>query len=253
MPDYLSATQIKMFLRCPRQYAFRYLEKRKVPPTGALMQGRAWHDAIAHNYRQKVKSKKDLKPSVVEEVFADVFGKITGAEEWNCVKDETPGGLLDQGIVLTRAHTKEIAPKVQPWLVEEKFEVSLGADFPWNLLGFWDVVDSKGFVRDNKSSGKSPNQNDLDKDIQMGLYDIAYRIKFGKAPKGLCHDCVVKTKVPKSVFMQTSRTKTELQWLAGMLEGLGTAIKGGSFYPNPTGWWCSPTWCGYYELCRKRR
>lgn len=31
---YLSFTQLSMFLRCPRQYEFRYIKGLKIPPSG---------------------------------------------------------------------------------------------------------------------------------------------------------------------------------------------------------------------------
>ena len=57
---HLSATQLNMFLRCPRQYEFRYIKGFKIPPSGAMVQSRVWHETLEANYKQKVQSDKDL-------------------------------------------------------------------------------------------------------------------------------------------------------------------------------------------------
>ncbi len=56
----LSYTQLNMFLRCPRQYEYRYVHGLKVPPSGAMVQSRVWHQTVEFNYRQKIHSDRDL-------------------------------------------------------------------------------------------------------------------------------------------------------------------------------------------------
>jgi len=44
----LSYTQLNMFLRCPRQYEYRYIHGLKVPPSGAMVQSRVWHQTVGN-------------------------------------------------------------------------------------------------------------------------------------------------------------------------------------------------------------
>ena len=39
-------------------------------------------------------------------------------------------------------------------------------------------------------------------------------------------------------------------WL-NVIRNTAALVKAGLFIPNPTGWWCSPEWCGYYDMCRR--
>lgn len=247
---YLSATQIGMFLRCGRQYEFRYIQGIKRPPNGAMFQGRVWHKAIERNYAQKVSSGTDLSLSDMKEFFAAEYEKGLQHEEVN-FEGENAGTIKDEGMLITSTHHQTIAPKVRPILVEEEFRVSLGQDFPFDLLGYWDVVDDHGVIIDNKSYSKSPTQESVDTDLQLSLYSLAYRIKTGQIERGLRIDSVVKNKTPKVVQVETSRTNSDCQWLLGLIEGVAKAIRSGIFYPNPTGYLCSPKWCGYWGLCRK--
>jgi len=58
---YLSFSQLSMFLRCPRQYEFRYIHGLKIPPSGAMVQSKVRHQTLEQNYRQKIQSSKDLR------------------------------------------------------------------------------------------------------------------------------------------------------------------------------------------------
>jgi len=246
---FLSATQLSMFLRCPRQYMFRYLEKRKIPPSGAMVQSKAWHKTVEENYRQKVESEKDLPLSHMREFFASAYDEALQAEEIDFGAGEDPCRLKDQGVDITTAHHKFVAPKVSPLLVEEKFCISLGDEFPYDLLGYWDLVDKDGMVVDNKAYKRCPSQQDADRDIQLGLYSLGYRVSQGKVEKGLRLDAIIKNKTPKAVQIRTTRTNDDCRFLLGLIEQIALAIQSGVFYPNPTGWSCSPRFCGYWALC----
>lgn len=247
---HLSATQIGMFLRCPRQYEFRYIEGRKVPPSGALIVGRSWHKAVEHNYRQKIQTEIDLPVDNVQDCFSDAFEQAF-TEEVKLNEDEDKGQLKDIGIRITTLHHTVIAPKVQPCLVEQEFNLDLGAGFPFTLKGVWDVIEKDGVVADNKSFSRVPNQSDLDKDIQFSTYATAYRALHQKIEPGLRMDCIVKTKTPKAIQLHTKRSNDDCRWFLGLVERVAQAILSGAFPPNPCGWHCSEQFCGYWNLCRK--
>ncbi len=246
---HLSFTQLNMFLRCPRQYEFRYVHGLKVPPSGAMVQGRVWHQTLELNYRQKIDSERDLALGEMQEFFAAQFDEALAGEEVLFEADEAPGQLKDQGTAIVAVHHQAIAPNVRPLLVEEKFTVNLGPECPFDLVGVWDLVERDGTIADNKSYGKTPRQEDLDKDLQFTTYALGFRATRGEMEPGLRMDAVVKTKTPKAVQLHTARTNEDCRWLLHLIEQVGTAIETGIFYPNPQGWHCSPRACGYWSRC----
>jgi len=250
---HLSFTQLSMFLRCPRQYEYRYIQGLKVPPSGAMLQGRVWHQTVELNYRQKIESDRDLALAEMQEFFAAQFDAALAGEEIALEPDETPGQLKDQGTAIVAAHHQTIAPAVRPLLVEERFTVDLGDDFPFDLVGIWDLVERDGTIADNKSYAKSPRQEDLDKDLQFTAYALGYRATRHAVEPGLRMDAIVKTKTPKVVQLHTRRTNDDCRWLLGLIEQVGTAIDSGIFYANPNGWHCSPRFCGYWDRCMGHR
>lgn len=246
---HLSATQLSMFLRCPKQFDYRYIQGLKIPPSGAMIQSKVWHRTVEENYRQKIRSEKDLPINHMTEFYAAEYEQALKAEEIAFDLDEDPARLKDQGIAITTAHHELIAPTVQPALVEEKFTISLGDDFPYDLVGVWDLVDKDGVIADNKAYGRTPSQEDVDKDVQLGIYALGYRVSRGKIEKGLRLDAVIKNKQPKPVQIATTRTNGECRFLLGLIEHVARAIQAGVCYPNPNGWHCSPVRCGYWSRC----
>lgn len=253
--NHLSPSQLGMYLRCPRQWEYRYVDGLKIPPASALTLGKSFHKAVETNYRQKTESKTDLPVFDMTDCFSYDWHERVKAEEpvFNAERGETAGKLLDVGVGLVTAQRQEIAPKVQPVAVEETFEVALGDEFPYTLKGVVDGVTEDGVIFDNKTGARKIQQADVDKDIQLSAYSIGHRIRHQKRETALELHRVIKTKTPGTQIIRTTRSDDDLKWFLRLLEQVAGGIQAGTFPPNPTGWWCSPTSCGYYDICRQRR
>ena len=59
LAEVLSPSQVSQFLNCPAKWMFRYLLDLKEPGTAATALGRAFHETIAHNFRQKAETAHD--------------------------------------------------------------------------------------------------------------------------------------------------------------------------------------------------
>ena len=97
---HLSFTQISMFLRCPRQYEYRYVQGIKSPPSGALILGRCWHETLDKNYRQKIESDRDLPLGEMQDLFAADFDQVMANEDVRLQPWEKPGPLKDLGVAV---------------------------------------------------------------------------------------------------------------------------------------------------------
>lgn len=251
---HLSASQLGMYLKCPRQWRFRYVDGLIRPPGCALTLGKAFHSAVEVNYKQKVETKKDVPVDVMTDAFVDEFKTRVKEDgtEFDTDKGETPAGIQDLGVKLVGVQRVEIAPKVQPVAVEETFEVSLGDEFPYTLKGIIDGITADGVIFDNKTGGKNIPQSDIDGDIQLTAYALGYRIMHQTPERALELHRVVKTKEPKTQVLRTTRTNEDLKWFLGMVEEIAKGLTAGAFPPNPTGWWCSEKFCGYWNECRAK-
>jgi len=247
----LSYTHISTYLKCPRQYKFKYIDKIKVPKSGTLFQSIVMHDTIAQNYSQKINTKKDLSVNKLKEIYTSDYDETLKRENID-FNGKDPETIKAQALGLLEVYHKVIAPQVQPLYVEKWFTVSLGDDFPYVFSGRWDVIDENGIIIDNKAAGKTPSQKDIDKDLQLTGYALAYRLMFSEIEKELRIDAMIKLKTPKAVQIVTKRDNDDCQWFLGLVENIAFAIDREAFYPNPNGWHCGEDYCDYWDRCRSK-
>ncbi len=118
----------------------------------------------------------------------------------------------------------------------------------YTLKGIIDLIEEDGTIVDHKCSKRSPSQVDIDRDIQLSAYQLAYRSIHGQDPKGLRYDYIVRNKAPKTLQCYTERSERDLARFLKLLGYVSKAIEQDIYYPNE-GMLCSM--CGYREMCKK--
>lgn len=243
--NHLSITQIKMYLRCPLQYKFRYVDGLKIPPVSAITLGRSIHSALEINYSQKIKTKQDLPIHQVTDLFSDLWE--SDVKETIFEEDEKPGQVKDEGVGLITTYHNQISPTIQPKVVEKDFELSF-QNVDYTLKGKLDLVDNQDIIIDHKTTKRSMPEENINTDLQLTCYSLAYRHALGLKEKALRFDVMVRTKKPKVQQLTTQRTQADLDRFLKILAYVSKAIKTGIFYPNEN-YFCGI--CGYKELCKK--
>ncbi len=241
-----------MFLRCSKQWEFRYIKNKKTPPAGAMIQGSAYHGALEANYKQKIKSKKDLPVSDVLDAYVttwderihgkpDAVGEIEDVGEINW-EDNDPDDLKQQGLEIVKLYHSRMANKIQPVKAEQKYEKVLPSGV--KFIGVVDL-ETKNEIVDHKLRGKRMSQNDADNDIQP----LSYCLLTGK--KKFSYHCAIKSRIPiiEEIKLRP-KTKSDVNWWAEAIEKFVAAMQSGSYPPNPMGWHCSERFCGYWSLCK---
>lgn len=244
---HISASQLNTYLRCPAQYFFSYVQGIKIPPKSALTKGRAVHKGQEHNYSQKVETLTDRPLSEVREVTAAAFEAEQDATEFD--PDEKPGNVKDEAVGLASLYHEQVAPTVQPVLVEEKVEVPLNNGV--QLLGYIDLLDDKGFIRDTKTTRRTPPEGEIGKSLQLTAYSYAHRYLMGMPEAGVRLDYLVDTKTPKVVSLDAVRTEQDIARFLNITSRVIRAIENDNFYPNQTNFMCSEKNCGYWLLCHQ--
>ena len=241
----LSASKTKKYLQCPRSFEDSYLRGNWADPSQPATQGSIAHEAIARAYEFKKKHGKEMdiqdKLNHIDVLFKEDFenGKTNYRDSLEDVIRETRELVL--------IHHNEIGVRVKPFLIEKPFSVMVE---DVELVGIWDLIDESGWIIDNKFYSKTPSQTELDRDIQMSFYSLAYRLMFNEVERGIRIDAVIKTKNKKSLQLTTNRTTDELQWTAKMITQIAQAMESGNYPPNPSGWWCDPRFCGAWDNCQ---
>lgn len=232
-------SSIGMFLRCPQQWAIRYIDGIKTPPNGAMIVGTSAHHALETNFVQKVDTRKDLPADDIKDACADKFKET--AKEVNWKKEEmNKEKTLDQ-LVRTVTYYHEVqSPLIQPKAVELPVTALIAGI---EISGTLDLIDDKACLIDHKTSSKKVSAAPADYSIQASIYKKgadAAKIKIKK----IRLDYLVKTQTPQvclvEVPMNTIKTTEKV------IHDMKKSIELGIFIPNPVGWHCSSVWCAFH-------
>ena len=252
---HFSASQLAMLSRCGEQWRRRYIEKEKAPPAIAMLKGTALHHGAEVNFKQKIQTHSDLPK---DEIIENAVDKLEMAfrDDVQFTKEEQKIGhkkLLNQTtaevVRLATAHADEQAPDYQPLKVEQEFRVVMD-ECDYDLLGYIDLIDDENRVIDLKTSKMKPKKGLADESIQLTGY-AAYQVTQGVYPVKVRLDVLTANK--KGVTRTTVdsvRDANDLKTLGRRIDMAAEAINAGVFMPAiPGSWWCSNTWCGYWDTC----
>jgi hypothetical protein len=248
-----------MLLRCPEQYRRRYVENEIIPPGLALLRGRATHEAVAYNYKQRRDEGSYLIRDDLEDAAATYF-EAELQQEYQMGSDyeeldpkQARGQAKDESVKMTLLHGDEVAPLVSPHLIETKVETPPSTSAQVPLIGRLDLIDGDQIIRDVKTVRKSPGADDAHRSTQLTFYELLYRAHHKKQPsKGLALDYLVCSPTGKLSYVerQTERSTSDLNALIYRIEAANRLLEAEIFPPTlETSWWCHEKWCGYALTC----
>lgn len=277
--EYLSVSQIEMYMRCPRQYEFRYLKDMRRLPGVSMAFGSAMHKGVEITHNHLIDHGKPAPHDAVESSFVDTLKFIStdiSEDEW-VQEGVTEARLTDVGTRLIRSYNTMVAPQVRPQVkdgvrgVEKRFKTDI-CSVP--IVGVIDLIDTntetgllstaekelleqqkahvpeimRTAVIDFKTKQKSFSQADVNNALQLTMYSYVEQVPTVR------FDQFLRLKIPTFKRIQSTRAASDYQWLKQIVVGVAKAIHAGSFPPcDPAAWACSPKWCGYWSLCRGRK
>ncbi len=247
----LSISQVRMWLKCPRQWAYRYVMGIKSPPGWALLMGSAWDDTLNVHNTEKMAS-KGLPLDVAQDLFKHSLQKQVEEKGEPMEADTDIKQEIDTGVGAVKAYMATHDPIVQPVAVQKKIEAPVGG---MPMLGFIDLVrktPSGNIVSDNKMTGKKPMELTAASSMQLAYYAEAE----GTDHVELVH--TIKYKRGAEVFVQphfvTPAQRKELhrtvRYVARQIETKMYPQISPEQHNTENAFPCSAKWCGYWSICR---
>jgi hypothetical protein len=253
----ISFTQVSMWLRCPRQYKFRYIEGKKTPPAVALTEGTSHHTAMEADNLSKRDLGKQIPAAGLTEIFVDKFDKevVRAKEEAEQLKadfdweDETRDSIIRRASALHCDYADRWSATVEPVRIESTFSRRISSEgVDVTLFGQLDLTTKDGHLIDYKTSARPKSQKDADNDLQLTLNSWAVKLP------AVSWIVLVKDK-PHVERVDSTRAIGQWMWGVRVVAEAVRAIRAGSFpltnpgqFPAP--WWCSKRFCGYWDKCR---
>ena len=241
---YLSVSQIRTYLRCPRQYEYQYIHRIRQPVTSALLLGRSFHAAIEKANLAKLEDGEILSVDDVKDTFSEAWDNEKDEVEWE--EDEDQGKLKDDGLAVTTHYYEQVGQNLRPMMVEHGTTVDIDG-IPVKVI--IDLVEQGGRIRDFKTAKRTPQKDMAEKSIQLSTYALAYRQMTGEKETGATLDYTVNLKSgPKITQLETEIDEGRSERTKQLIKGVANAISAGVFFPVEEGMACG--FCPFHDICK---
>jgi len=232
----LSHSQIQTFRQCALRYKLQYLHQLPRRPRRYARLGRLVHAAIrrAYQYAEDGRfSREDLLAHYDEVCDVVREPQVAQTSEYR------------QGRAIMENFYRTIEGlRARPTMLEQRFRVEIGDHV---LTGAWDRVDlleeTGGYeVLDYKLSKVVASQEEVDEDLQLSLYCLAFESLQGVLPERVSL-VYLRTGEKRS----TQRTRRQLVDVAGEVRAAAREVQRETQFNPRAGDWCR--WCDYVEYC----
>ena len=250
---HLSATSIGTYIDCPRRYSFAYIEKLPMEYVAdALKFGATIHRVLGEFYLKKMVGNKMSLKDVHQSFEIHWRDTAEGRADIRYAKGVDYEKLLKTGIDLLSAwYHKLPEDNFKVLTVEETFSFEI-PDLSVPIIGAIDLIeeDKSGtiIITDFKTSARAYSADEIDKNIQMTIYQLAAKANgFGDREILLKLDCLIKTLKPKFEQYYTVRSEIDEIRLLKKIHQVWASILKKAFVPNDTSWKCKS--CPYRKAC----
>jgi len=226
----LSYSRISSFINCGFLYRLKYIEKIPARPKPHLGFGRILHSALNKFYALNTD-----RPSLDEllQIYKG-YWKI-GSESY---KRHYAKGLL----MLKRYYEINIEDYYRAVYTEQPFEIPIGSHTLAGRFDRVDRIDNNTYeIIDYKAAKKIATQAEIDSDLQLGIYGLAFKLTTGKLPLLSFYF------LPKNVKVTSERTENEVYRLKAGLDSIADKLLSGEHFEPQEGIECK--WCDYKKYC----
>ncbi len=179
MQKVFSPSSLNCFENCPRQYAFRYIEKIKIETEGIeAFVGKRVHEILERLFQFVGQRLLPSLPKVIARYQAN-FDAQYDAARVRITREGTPADFYRAaGVRGIENFYRRHYPfdRDQTIGLEKPIQFTLDADGKYAVRGIIDRIarakDGVLEIQDFKTARRIPRQDDLDRDRQLGLYEL---------------------------------------------------------------------------------
>jgi len=251
-----SASALKCFLTCPRQYFLRYIERAPASfRSASLAFGHAFHTAIGHYFLNSSEGAKVPAEQLVE-MFREAFTSELSESSIPVLFDDeeqSVGALVDKAKEMLSAFVEQFPLPTRVLGVEVPFELTLehpvtGETPELALVGAMDVIaeyDDNCRVIELKTGKRNWSATQVDYDLQPTIYRRA-AIAQGHERAETELVVVTKAKKPGLHRLRCARSQRDEIELVELALSVERAVRAGVSYRRRD-WGCHT--CSYSGIC----
>ena len=248
--DYLSASRLKCWQACRRQFFFRYVERIETMTAPALFIGQQVHECLKSLNWARWKS-EPFDADQLRAEFDESWNRGLESESvpWKKEGDEANAKAQAWAMLETYFAESPVPYSETPEGVEVEVDCHLDR-FGIRLVGIIDLVRLGGKIVDYKTAARAPSSGSGPEQhaTQLAAYGTLYRSATGQTESGFELHYLIKTKVPKILVSTLAPMSERLESeLFRLIEDYLKGIAAEAWIPSP-GQHCS--WCDYASECR---
>jgi len=205
--------------------------------------------------RQKIVSGIDIPVDDMLDSFDTSWTEET-ANGFETREDETPGDVKDKGYALVKLYHREVAPHIQPTLVEEPVQFSVNGQPYSGQIDLarevteeaWDGPVSRLEIRDTKTTARTPSGEAYL--LNMTGYAIGLRNAQNRVESDVVFDYLIANQTPtyRELRLGGPITDDQIRSFGVVVDSVAAAIGAGRFVPN--GLMTNRcAWCPYRPIC----
>lgn len=246
----IRVSAINSFFDCSAKFNFQYIEKVPSPSRIALAFGTSIHAALKKNYAHKIFSKKDLSIEEITSEFSDNYDAEVKTVDFIPDDEEPQSFIKDAGVELLTKYQKDIAPRIQPLIVEQKIALSF-TNMPFQLSGTLDLIDEDNVLIDHKTTRKAFKQIPGGYTRQISGYKyLAERMKI-VVDSTRIDMLIAKSAVTNTGIRHLPIETDQHEFLKSFITA-SNAIEKGVFFPNRNSFLCNKKYCPFWNECEKK-
>jgi putative RecB family exonuclease len=239
-----SATRLKAYVTCPRQYAYAYVDRIPSVPTAPLVFGRTLHEALLFVHERQM-AERTLPPVTETLRHFDGLWRRALDEEQPFFRTGAPSPEQHQTIAheILRAYLSAPENAALPLAAELAFEVKHEEHRLCGVMDRLDEGETGLVVVDYNSGARKPSLSDVERDMQLTLYAFAASKLLGQPVERVVH-----YHLRDGSRFESERGDGDFAWLLDqVLPHVAQAVETEQF-PRHVGHWCN--WCDFREVCR---
>ena len=228
----LSYFKISTFLDCGWRYKLRYVSRVPSKPKPYFRFGSVLHSVLGRFYLYPGEGKPSLEYMLF--LYDEVWPRTDGKPQTNREAGEQ---------ILREYYDRNIDTWRPPMYAECVFNVLIGRH---SLTGVFDRVDryedGRIEVVDYKAQRRIPTQEQMDEDIQLSLYSLAFEEMTGRMP-----DQLSIYHLRENRKLSTVRTSEQLSEVTDTVLGIGDRVFNRRGFTPKEGHECK--WCDHVAYC----
>jgi len=249
---HLSASSIESYIECSLSYRFSRIDRLKPEFLSDNMEfGKCIHQSLADFHQERMIGTIMTRDQLLERFVYYWTVRASDNEEIRYRPENNFESFLKQGKALLETYHDSFSDNTTVLAIEEPFSFTI-ENLPVPIIGVMDLVEEDEqeniVITDFKSAAKSYTDNDVNKNPQLTLYQLACRSN-GYHDRNIILklDCLIKTKTPQFKRYYTARNRMDEIKAEKKIIQVWKGITKGVFIPNDGSWKCNE--CFYKTAC----